>query len=73
LAGRRAGTTGRWFRIALHPAVPVLAFVVVAALILADWMDEDAGRPSIVLLSGVFLASLAYCRVRLRGRVIEWS
>jgi hypothetical protein len=36
-------------------------------------MDEDAGRPSIVLLSGVFLASLAYCRVRLRGRVIEWS
>jgi hypothetical protein len=47
--------------------------MLVAAFIVADWMDADAGRPSMMLLGGVFLASLAYCRVGLRGRVIHWT
>jgi amino acid transporter len=73
LAGRRAGTTGRLFRVALHPALPCLVFALVAAFVVADWMDPDAGRPSMLLLSAVFVASLAYCRLRLRGRVIHWT
>jgi amino acid transporter len=73
LVGRRRGSTGRLFRVALHPVVPCAAFVVVVMFVVADWMDPDAGRPSILLLSAVFLASLAYCRLRLRGRRIQWS
>ncbi len=72
LVGRRRGSTGLLFRVALHPLVPCAAFVVVAMFVLADWMDPDAGRPSILLLSAVFLASLAYCRLRLRKRQIQW-
>jgi amino acid transporter len=72
LAGRRQGSTGRWFRTSLHPLVPLFAFAAVAAFIVADWMDPDAGRPSMMLLSAVFLASLAYCRFYLRGRAITW-
>jgi fructoselysine transporter len=71
--GRRQGVTGRFFRIALHPLVPVATFAIVAAFIAADWMDPDAGRPSMLLLSAVFLASLAYCRLRLKDRVIHWT
>lgn len=71
--GRRQGVTGRWFRIALHPLVPVVGLALVAAFIAADWMDPDAGRPSMILLSGVFLGSLAYCRFFLKDRVIHWS
>jgi amino acid transporter len=72
-AGRRHGLTGVGFRTAFHPLIPCLSFALVAAFIVADWMDPDAGRPSMLLLSGVFLGSLAYCRLRLRNRVIVWS
>ena len=71
--GRRRGTTGVGFRAAFHPLVPCLSFALVAAFVVADWMDPDAGRPSMLLLSGVFLGSLAYCRLRLRDRVMVWS
>jgi amino acid transporter len=70
--GRRRGTTGAGFRAAFHPLVPCLSFALVAAFVVGDWMDADAGRPSMLLLSGVFLGSLAYCRWRLRGRMIAW-
>jgi amino acid transporter len=73
IVGRRRGSTGRVFRVALHPLVPCAAFAVVALFVVADWLDPEAGRPSILLLSAVFLASLAYCRLRLRGRHIQWS
>jgi amino acid transporter len=73
IVGRRSGLTGRYFRVALHPAMPVLVVVLVAAFVAADWQDADAGRPSIVLLGAVFVASLVYCRVWLRGRTIQWT
>ncbi len=71
IAGRRAGVTGRWFRVALHPALPALVIALVAAFVAADWADPDAGRPSMLLLGGVFLASLAYSRSRQR-KPIRW-
>jgi amino acid transporter len=72
IVGRRRGSTGRLFRVALHPLVPCAALVLVAVFVVADWMDPDAGRPSMLLLSAVFLASLVYCRLRLRKREIRW-
>jgi amino acid transporter len=73
IAGRRAGLTGGWFRVALHPAVPAMVIALVAAFVAADWADPDAGRPSMLLLGGVFLGSLAYSRIRLRGKVVGWA
>jgi len=73
IAGRRAGLTGKFFRVALHPALPYFVFLLVAASVLSDWQDTDAGRPSMLLLGAVFIASLAYCRVGLKGRAIRWT
>ena len=64
LVGRRMGTTGRNFRIPLHPALPVLALVATAAFAAADWFDPAAGRPSLLVLAALILGSLVYYRVR---------
>jgi hypothetical protein len=41
--------------------------------IIADWLDKDAGRPSILLLMGLFLAALAYYHFRLRQASAKWT
>jgi hypothetical protein len=38
-----------------------------------DWLDPDAGRPSTVLLSGIFLFGLVYYAVRLRDAGKAWQ
>jgi len=70
--GRRRGVVGRDFRAPLHPMVPVFGLTVTALSILADWMDPDAGRPSIILLVGLFLGALAYYHLRLRQVSAGW-
>jgi amino acid transporter len=72
MIGRRRGTTGRFFRAPLHPFVPLFGLGVTAMAIVADWLDPDAGRPSIVLLIGLFLAALAYYHFRLRQVSKGW-
>jgi len=62
IVGRRLALTGLWFRVPLHPALPVLVFALVAASVAADWQDLDAGRPSVILLGAVFVLSLVYVR-----------
>jgi len=64
LVGRRTGVTGRNFRIPLHPVLPVLALGATVAFAAADWFDPAAGRPSLLILAALFLASLAYYKVR---------
>ena len=59
-AGRRTGMTGRFFTVPLHPLVPLLGLLGGAGAIYADWSDTAAGRPSIVLLLGVFTAAVIY-------------
>ena len=66
LVGRRLGKTGINFRIPLHPVLPVLAIGATFAFIVADWLDPAAGRPSLLILAALFVASLIY--YRLRGR-----
>jgi amino acid transporter len=71
--GRRTGATGRWFRAPLHPAIPAMSLAFAAFAVVMDWLDPDAGRPSIVLLSGVFLFGLVYYAVRLRRTGTTWK
>jgi hypothetical protein len=52
--------------------VPVFGLAVTALSILADWLDPDSGRPSIILLVGLFLGGLAYYPFRLRQASSRW-
>jgi len=70
--GRRRGTTGQTFRAPLHPMIPVFGLVVAVLSVIADWMDPDAGRPSIILLLGLFLGAMAYYHFRLRQVSKGW-
>jgi amino acid transporter len=72
LVGRRHGATGRFWGAPLHPMVPIFGLTVTALSVLADWLDPDAGRPSIVLLTGLFLGALAYYHFRLRQVSKAW-
>jgi len=72
LIGRRAGTTGVRFRAPLHPLIPLFAIVAIVGFVIADWLDPDAGRPSLLVLGALFVGSLAYDWARnRRGRRVE--
>jgi amino acid transporter len=70
LVGRKLGRTGINFRIPLYPALPVLAILATGAFALADWLDPAAGRPSLLVLTALAVASLIYYRVRGRPFVL---
>jgi amino acid transporter len=72
LVGRRHHSTGRFYKAPLHPIVPLFGLGVTAAAMAADWMDPDAGRPSVILLTGLFLAAMAYFYFRLRETSARW-
>lgn len=71
LAGRRRGQTGAHHRLWLHPAVPVLAIAVTLGMIVADWLDPDAGRPSLLVLGVLIVASAGWRWWRPRPRTEE--
>ena len=68
LVGRRRGRVGQFFRSPLYPLFPLFGLVVWAASVISDYLDPAAGRPSMILLSSVFLAAVAYYVLRLRRR-----
>ena len=70
--GRRRGLTGRDYRAPFHPVIPIFGLAVTALSIIADWLDPQAGRPSIILLIGLFLGALAYYHLRLRQASKAW-
>lgn len=39
---------------------------------IADWLDPDAGRPSIILLTVLFVSAMAYFHFRLRQASSGW-
>ena len=70
-AGRRSGLTGRFFKVPLHPLVPIIGLSFGLAAIVTDWNDATTGRPSMILLLGVFGAASLFFRWRRRkGDVI---
>ncbi len=71
--GRRSGATGRWFRAPLHPAIPAMSLVFGVFALAMDWLDPEAGRPSTLLLSGVFVFGLVYYAARLRNAGKAWT
>ena len=59
-AGRKTGLTGRFFKTPWHPLVPVLGMLAGAGAIYSDWTDTAAGRPSVMLLLGLFMSAAVY-------------
>ena len=71
IVGRKKGLTGQHHRVWPYPALAVFAIAVAAGLVVADWMDPVAGRPSLVVLAVVLVFSFLYYPlvVRRRGRM----
>jgi amino acid transporter len=72
LVGRRRGVTGLHYRAPWFPALPIFCALFTLLAVAADWMDPDAGRPSTILLSTLFLIALSYYFARLRKRPPAW-
>ena len=72
LVGRRRGLTGARFATPLWPLLPIFGLLVTAATTYADWLDKDAGRPSMFLIDGLFVAGLIYYQARLRRAGAGW-
>jgi len=73
LVGRRTGLTGAHFRCPLNPLIPLFALACAGAFIVADWLDPAAGRPSLLVLVGLFVGSLGYFAIRSRRGGESWS
>jgi amino acid transporter len=72
LIGRRHGRVGAFFRSPAYPLVPLFGLAIWAASAASDYLDEKAGRPSMILLSSVFLGAVAYYLLRLRRSAGGW-
>jgi len=72
LVGRPRGLLGTQYRSPFFPVLPVFCVVFTALAVVADWMDPDAGRPSTMLLTAVFLLALGYYWLNLRHRPATW-
>ena len=70
LIGRIKGLTGApgFWRSPLFPLAPVVGLAMAAAFTIADLLDADAGRPSLLLLGLVLIAALAWYHLVLRKR-----
>jgi amino acid transporter len=72
LVGRRAGLTGKaTFRSPLFPIPAVICLGFIVLVLTANWHDRDAGRPSLLLLSGIALLALGYHHYTRRSRLAE--
>jgi amino acid transporter len=68
LIGRMKGLTGGegYWRSPLFPLAPVIGLGMAVAFTIADLLDADAGRPSLLLLGLVVLAAFCWHRFGLR-------
>ena len=64
LTGRRRGLTGGQFCAPLHPLLPLLAIGLAGSMVVADWLDPESGRPSLVVLLAIMVVSYGYARLR---------
>ena len=70
LVGRANGKTGvaGFWRAPLHPLAPAIGLVMAVGFAIANLLDADAGRPSLILLGLIILVAVAWYRRTLRPR-----
>jgi len=73
LIGRWKGLTGVHFRTPFHPLIPIIGLATGGAMVVAEWLDPAAGRPSLLLVCGLFIASWAYYRLRMNHPSRTWN
>jgi len=75
LIGRRRRLTGQpgYWRSPLYPLAPILGLCLAAAFAVADLLDADAGRPSIILLGAITAGALVWFHLVLKRRVGGWA
>ena len=75
LLGRARGQTGGpgFWRSPWYPLVPLLGLALALAFAAADWIDPDAGRPSLLALGALLLAALLWYHFVLSRRPGGWA
>lgn len=75
LVGRSRRLTGQpgYWRSLLYPLAPVLGLILAVAFGIADLLDADAGRPSLLLLGAMIAAGLLWHHFVLRRRAGGWA
>jgi amino acid transporter len=70
LVGRAKGSTGQpgYWRSPLYPLAPILGLCLAAVFGVADLLDPDDGRPSILILGSVLCSALAWYHLVLKRR-----
>lgn len=69
---RLIGQPGYW-RSPLFPLAPILGLVLAIAFCIADLLDPDAGRPSLMVLGAAISAGLLWHHFVLRRRTPQWA
>jgi amino acid transporter len=75
LVGRSRELTGQpgYWRSWLFPLAPILGLLVALAFGIADLLDADAGRPSILILGAMIGVGLLWYRFALHRREGGWA
>lgn len=72
-AGRRSGRTGQHaYRTPLYPLIPALGILIVVGEVIAQWIDKDVGRPSLLIWLAMYSGGYLYYRLVLMRRPDGW-
>lgn len=75
LVGRAKGSTGQrgYWRSPLYPLSPIFGLCVALIFAVADLLDADDGRPSILILGSVLVSALVWYHLVLKRRAAGWA
>jgi amino acid transporter len=75
LVGRSRRMTGQpgYWRSLLYPLAPVLGLLLAVIFGVADLLDAEAGRPSLLLLGAMIAVGLLWHHFVLRRRPVPWA
>lgn len=72
--GRATGRTGHHdYRTPAFPLIPALGVLVVIGEVVVLWLDAEAGRKSLFITAGLYMAAFAYYRLVLARRPGGWA
>ena len=71
--GRSSGRTGHHaYRTPFYPLIPILGVFIVIGEVIAQWIDKDVGRPSLLIWLGMYAIGYLYYRYVLMRRPHGW-